>query len=77
MSDTVSFAELDEQRTELLPARTVLSMFSVQDPGGASPVGGITPGALTWFVLGATGVAHPSSSGADGSANDGNGGASG
>ena len=28
MSDTVSFAELDGQHVQLLPARTVLSMFS-------------------------------------------------
>ncbi|PZS17883.1 MAG: hypothetical protein DLM60_12915 [Pseudonocardiales bacterium] len=72
----MSSAELDEQCTELLPARTVLSMFSVQDPGGANPVGGVTPGALTTFVLGVAGVPHSSSSGADGSANDGNTGAS-
>jgi hypothetical protein len=34
MSDTVSFAELDGQHVELLPARTVLSMFSARDGGG-------------------------------------------
>jgi hypothetical protein len=36
MSDTVSFAELDGQHVELLPARTVLSMFSAGDGGTAS-----------------------------------------
>ncbi len=36
MSDTVSFAELDGQHVELLPARTVLSMFSAGDAGTAS-----------------------------------------
>ena len=34
MSDTVSFAELDGQHVELLPARTVLSTFSARDGGG-------------------------------------------
>jgi hypothetical protein len=33
MSDTVSFAELDGQHVELLPARTVLSLFSAGDGG--------------------------------------------
>jgi len=33
MSDTVSFAELDGQHPELLPARTVLSLFSAGDAG--------------------------------------------
>ncbi|MBV8539805.1 MAG: hypothetical protein JO063_01210 [Pseudonocardiales bacterium] len=34
MSDALSFAEVDGQRAELLPARTVLSMFSVGGPRG-------------------------------------------
>ena len=33
MSDTVSVAELDGQHVELLPARTVLSMFIAGDGG--------------------------------------------
>ena len=33
MSDTVSFAELDGQYPELLPARTVLSLFSAGEAG--------------------------------------------
>jgi hypothetical protein len=31
MYDALSFAEIDGQRVELLPARTVLSMFSLTD----------------------------------------------
>ncbi|HET9254344.1 MAG TPA: hypothetical protein VFO16_03955 [Pseudonocardiaceae bacterium] len=31
MPDALSVAELEEQRVELLPARTVLSMFSTGD----------------------------------------------
>ncbi len=33
MSDALSFAEFDGQHVELLPARTVLSMFSFGDGG--------------------------------------------
>jgi hypothetical protein len=36
MSDTVNIAELEEQYVELLPARTVLSMFSADGGGAAS-----------------------------------------
>ncbi|MGH3888115.1 MAG: hypothetical protein ACRDSZ_16395 [Pseudonocardiaceae bacterium] len=50
MSDTVSFAELDRQHVELLPARTVLSMFSAADGGvagdGTDSFGGVTLGVL-------------------------------
>ncbi|MGH3781893.1 MAG: hypothetical protein ACRDRO_15045 [Pseudonocardiaceae bacterium] len=35
MSDKVSLAELDEQHLELLPARTVLSLFSAGNGGNA------------------------------------------
>jgi hypothetical protein len=38
MSDTVTFAEIDGQYVELLPARTVLSTFSMGEVGG--PNGG-------------------------------------
>lgn len=47
MSDTVNFAELDEQYVELLPARNVLSMLGLQAPDGgigtdgASDTGGV------------------------------------
>jgi hypothetical protein len=34
MSDALSFAELDGQQVELLPARTVLSMFAQGTDGG-------------------------------------------
>lgn len=35
MSDIVSFAELEGQHLELLPARTVLSLFSTANGGNA------------------------------------------
>ncbi|MGH3989696.1 MAG: hypothetical protein ACRDTZ_20655 [Pseudonocardiaceae bacterium] len=38
MTDALNFAEIDAQHVELLPARTVLSLFSVGDPG--APAGG-------------------------------------
>ncbi|MGH3812618.1 MAG: hypothetical protein ACRDUV_09200 [Pseudonocardiaceae bacterium] len=73
MSDTVSFAELDGQHVELLPARTVLSMFSAHDTGGATPGGPALDqgarGALGWLGIAST------SSGPDGSNNGGNTGA--
>ena len=34
MSDAVSFVEIDGQHVELLPARTVLSMFAQGTDGG-------------------------------------------
>lgn len=37
MSDVLSFVEIDGQHVELLPARTVLSLFSVGDPGAPAP----------------------------------------
>lgn len=40
MSDTVSCAELDGQRVELLPARTVLTTFT-QAANGSDAFGGI------------------------------------
>ncbi len=39
MSDALSFAEIDGQQVELLPARTVMSMFVVKS-GGDGGVGG-------------------------------------
>ena len=74
MSDTVSIAELDGQHPELLPARTVLSMFSVQDPSGASSGGGLTPDSLAQTAMKMVGLST-SSSGAGGSSDAGNGGA--
>jgi hypothetical protein len=40
MSDALSFAEIDRQHVELLPARTVMSMFMTGDCGGCSGHGG-------------------------------------
>lgn len=36
MFDALSFAEIDGQHAELLPARTVLSLFSTGGGGGVS-----------------------------------------
>ena len=40
MSDSLSFAEIDGQHVELLPARTVMSMFFVSGGGGNGGQGG-------------------------------------
>jgi hypothetical protein len=40
MSDALSFAEIDGQHAELLPARTVMSMFSAGGGGGRGGNGG-------------------------------------
>ncbi len=64
MSDTVSFAELDRQHVELLPARTALSMFNAQ--GGLS-----LPQPITDLLNGFTGgmnSAPTDSNSADGAA---------
>ena len=39
MSDALSFAEIDGQRVELLPARTVMSMFSAGNGAGRGGLG--------------------------------------
>ena len=39
MSDVLSYAELDRQHGELLPARTVLSMFAQGSDGGMGAAG--------------------------------------
>ena len=46
MSDVLSFVEIDGQHVELLPARTVLSLFSVGAPkgGDAAAPAGVTGG---------------------------------
>ena len=51
MSDALSFAELDGQHVELLPARTVLSLFSAAGGGrggnaGLGGYGGMGKGGL-------------------------------
>jgi hypothetical protein len=78
MSNTVSFAELDRQHVELLPARTVLSMFSAQIPIGDAdsttsngPNSGGDAGALVTGVTGIGGM----NSGDAGSNTDGGSGA--
>lgn len=53
MSDTVSFTELDGQHAELLPARTVLSMFSLQGTdGGTASDGANGVGTFGMKILG-------------------------
>lgn len=69
MSNTVNFGELDRQHVELLPARTVLSMFSAQVPEGPTPGGDLS--ALVTQVTGIGGT----SSGEGGSNTDGDSGA--
>ena len=44
MSDALSFAEFDGQHVELLPTRTVLSLFS--GAGGVGGVGGSGTGGI-------------------------------
>jgi hypothetical protein len=45
MFDTLSFAELEAQHVELLPARTVLSLISIAGkPRGPGAGGTATPG---------------------------------
>ncbi|MGH4003813.1 MAG: hypothetical protein ACRDSO_06855 [Pseudonocardiaceae bacterium] len=74
MSDTMSFAELDGLPVELLPARTVLSMFGAQDTGGTTP-GGLAPDQLARTALSFFGIAS-TSPGTDGSHDSGSNGAS-
>jgi hypothetical protein len=66
MSDTMSFAQLEDQTVELLPARTVLSMMGVSmmnnpAPSGqvSNPTGGDHPMYDTWMdALTLMGVPH-------------------
>jgi hypothetical protein len=46
MSDALSFTEIVGQQVELLPARTVMSMFFVAGGGGDGPTGGSGPNLL-------------------------------
>lgn len=79
MSNTVDFDELDGQHVELLPARTVLSVFSAQIPVGDAdstttsngPNSGGDAGALVTGVTGIGGM----NSGDAGSNTDGGSGA--
>lgn len=57
MSDALSFAEIDGQDVELLPARTVLSLFSVVGGnGGTAGDGGTGTGGLGGNLVGASAV---------------------
>ncbi len=61
MSDAVSFVEIDEQRVELLPERTVMSLFSMAD-GPTAGNGGDGTGGVGVDVLSAIGVLAPGTS---------------
>ena len=58
MSDSLTFAELDAQQVELLPARTVMSVFQLTGtgPSGGSSTAKGGPGGAG--VGGACGDAH-------------------
>jgi hypothetical protein len=83
MSDTLSFAEVDGQHVELLPARTVMSMFSTgggceAGNGGTGGHGGAAQGGLGINILSGIGIlgkgiasAGDATGGAGGSANGG------
>jgi hypothetical protein len=69
MSDALSFVEIDGQHVELLPARTVMSMFHAGGHGGAggNGQGGVGVNVLSGIGVLGTGVA----SGGDGSGGNG------
>lgn len=82
MSDALSFAEIDGQHVELLPARTVMSMFSTGGceggDGGTGGAGGSAQGGLGINILSGIGIlgkgiasAGDATGGAGGSANGG------
>ncbi|PZS25085.1 MAG: hypothetical protein DLM61_20580 [Pseudonocardiales bacterium] len=62
MSDALSFTEIDGQHVELLPARTVMSMFSDcgcgggGGNGGTGGAGGAAQGGLGINILSGIGV---------------------
>ena len=57
MSDALSFCEIDGQHVELLPARTVLSVFSMGGgDGGTGGGGGDAQGGLGINILSGIGV---------------------
>jgi hypothetical protein len=88
MSDALSFAEIDGQHVELLPARTVMSMFSTGGAGrggngGEGGKGGVGRGGLGINLINLnlfgdqTNNAGDGFGGACGSGNGGTGGAEG
>ena len=58
MSDVLSFVEIDGQHVELLPARTVMSMFTLSEggDGGTGGNGGNAQGGVGVNVLSGLGV---------------------
>jgi hypothetical protein len=85
MSDALSFVEIDGQHVELLPARTVLSLFSAGGGrggnGGKGGMGGVGRGGLGLNLVNVNAFGDQLNSagdgfgGAGGSANGGPGGA--
>ncbi len=84
MSDALSFAEIDGQHVELLPARTVMSMFVLGGEeggdGGKGGAGGSAQGGLGVNILSGIGIlgtgvasAGDAAGGAGGDANGGKG----
>ncbi|PZS25086.1 MAG: hypothetical protein DLM61_20585 [Pseudonocardiales bacterium] len=78
MSDALSFVEIDGQHVELLPARTVMSMFHAGGNGGNGGAGGAGQGGVGVNVLSGIGVlgtgtasGGDAAGGAGGSANGG------
>jgi hypothetical protein len=59
MSDALSFAEIDGQQVELLPARTVMSLFSTGGgDGGQGGAGGKGQGGVGLNVLNIEALGH-------------------
>jgi hypothetical protein len=50
MPNALSFADIDAQRVELLPPRTVLSLFSISSDGGNFGGGGASIGCQNSFA---------------------------
>ncbi len=76
MYDALSFAEIDGQHVELLPARTVMSMFTAGcgcEEGGDGGNGGSAQGGLGINILSGIGILGTGVAGA-GDAVGGNGG---
>ena len=61
MSDELSFAEVYRQHVELLPARTVLSMFLKADDSSGNSSGSGSGDAFSKFMAAAMALAFPKS----------------
>lgn len=70
MSDALSFAEIDGQHVELLPARTVLSLFSLAGDSGTSGTSG-TSGVVGGDGGDGGGATATATAGGDGGGGDG------